>query len=508
MGFIDAAFDALIGRKPKPFSTMGTGGTYSIGGFLQSNEVNAQLGGPYERLKKFDDISLNVGIVATGIRYYGALLAGVGWTPEPPEEGGDEAKKIADLIDKIMHGMDTPFYKVVRRMGQFKWVGHSVQEWIAGRKDDIKPGLIGYASIENRSQSTLEQWSLEEQSNYVDGWMQRDHGTGQLFPLSRAKCIYIFDDTLTDSPDGVGLMRHVVTLVQQLRKLEQLEGWTFETDLRGVPVAYMPTGLLDEMVSKGFLTRDEANLKTKGLNDFVKNHLKNPQLGVALDSSVYTTQDNVRTPSQAKMWGLELLKGDGKGLAELGTSIERKNREIARVLGIEQFLLGDGKGSHALSDDKSSNLVQIISSSVAEIAWTLEHDFLDPLFALNKWNPKLKPKLKPDAVHLRSVEGICDALQKLSMAGGTILPNDPVINQIRGMLQLVDQPELTPEQLGVMSGTALPKDPNTPPPAPGDKPGLPGQKTPGAKPGLPGAKDEGQSKRQENADKITPKKEA
>lgn len=462
MGLIDGIMERLVRRKPSPFSTQGTGGTYTIGGFLQSNEKRSELSSLQNRVKKYNEMILNTAIIATGVRYFGSLLAGVGWTVEPAEDGGAKAEEIADLVEASMNAMDVPFYRVVRRMGQFKWLGFSIQEMIAKRMDEVKPGFIGIGSVEHRPQVTIEQWDLEEQSGYVNGWMQRDPNTGTVWPLSRSKCIYLVDDTLTDSPDGVGMLRHVVQLEAQLKKLEQLEGWAFETDLRGVPVAYAPTAVLDDLKARGKLTQAEYDQKLKGINDFVQNHLRTPDLGILLDSSVWTGNDGAKTsPSSTRMWGLELVKGQGTGLSEIAMAIERKQREIARALGIEQFMLGaDGKGSLALSEDKTANLTQLVNSCVVEIAWTLENDFLDFLFAVNNWDTKLKPKLKPDAVHLRSVSEIVTALKDLAAAGATLMPNDPVVEQVRDMLDLVEPPEIDDELAGIMTGMTVPVDPN------------------------------------------------
>lgn len=441
-----------------PFDRQGVGGTTEIGGYLNSAERNAKLANASSRQKVYDEISLNTAIVATGLRYFSSLISGVNWTFQPAkdvkkkgENGGedtwtssDKAKNYADWIETSTTRMEQPWYKVVRRTGQFKWIGMSIQECIAQRMEEVAPGMIGIGSIENRPTTTIDKWFLEEQSNKVLGWQQRDPNTGAEHLLDRARCIYAVDDTLTDQPDGVGLLRHVVELCEQLKRLEQLEGWAFETDLRGVPIGRAPTAILDQMVATNRLTRAQADSKLEGIQSFITNHIRNPALGLLLDSSSYTGQDNVRTPSAMRMWDLELAKGNGTGLAEIHVAIERKLHEIARALGIEQFMLGSSsKGSLALSEDKTRNLHELINATVSEISHTLQRDFVDRIVALNKWDPKLTPKLTPDAVALRSVAVIVESLSKLALAGATLDRNDPVINQIRSMLRLVDQPFVT-----------------------------------------------------------------
>lgn len=449
MGFLQKLFGIGVNEVPTSpdiFSAQGTGGSSTVGGFLVSHEKNAALSSMTARIKTFDEIALNTAIVATALRYFTSLVGGVGWTLKPPPDGGLRAEKYAEAIQMNMDAMADPWYRVVRRASQFKWIGFNIQEMIAERMDWIRPGYIGVGSCEQRPQKTIEQWDLEPKSGKVLGWLQRDQNTADVFPLTRSKCVYLWDDTLTNSPDGVGLMRHIVELQAQLKRLEQLEMWAYQTDLRGIPIAHAPTAVLDDMVAKGRLTREDADKKLAGIKGFIDNHIRNPQIGLLLDSSVYSNQDATRRPSNAKMWDLQLARGTGAGLGEIYAAIDRKNHEIARALGAEQFMLGaSGKGSNALSEDKSRNMAQMINSTVVEIGTALRQDYVGFIFSANGWDKRLRPTLLPDAVALRAVNEIVDALLKLAQAGAPLPPNDPAVNQLRAMLHLHEQPKWTPD---------------------------------------------------------------
>jgi hypothetical protein len=112
-------------------------------------------------------------------------------------------------------------------------------------------------------------------------------------------------------------------------------------------------------------------------------------------------------------------------------------------------MLGSGgKGSLALSEDKSRNLIELINSVLNEIAWCLRQDYVLKIFELNRWDKKYLPKVVPDAAALRSVSVLVEVLSKIALAGGTLDRNDPVINQIRRMVNLVDQPFVTEKMKG------------------------------------------------------------
>lgn len=472
----------------------GTGAITFVSTFLTSPETNSKLSNPTQRFKTYDSMSLNVAIVATSLRYISALISSTNWNLQPPpakpkeserqtssdvddpvgaltEAEAKKAKEYANYIVHMMKLMETPWFKVVRNASQFKWKGFCVLEMIAQRMDEVAPGFIGIACVEQRPQSTIEEWKLEDQSNEVEAFGQRDPNSGETYWIDRDKCIYINDDTLTNQPDGIGLLRHVVELCDQLKRLEQLEGWAYETDLRGIPIGRAPTAILDDLVAKNRITAADRDAKLEGIKNFITNHMKNPNLGLLLDSSPYSGQDATRTPSMQRMWDLELAKGSGTGLAEIHVAIERKQHEIARALGTEQFMLGaGGKGSLALSEDKARALVELINSIIMEIAWCLQRDFIKKIFLLNRWDLKLMPELLPDAAALRSVTTIVDALSKMALAGAVLDRNDPVINQVRGMMKLVKQPFVTEEMKlagkpANDGGTPGEKGPNAPKPA-------------------------------------------
>lgn len=465
MGFLSRLGMMIRGVPAKPAVRQGVGGTNAIGGFLVSNEKSSDLSFGPQRFKTLNEMALNCAVVGTGVRYFLSMVAGVGWTVAAPPDGGHEGERLAELIDDILHDMETPWYRVVRGAALFKLMGFSVQERIAKRRED---GVIGYEAIERRPQWTIEQWDLDE-CGRVHGFGQRVPYSGELLYIPRSKCVYITDDSISDQPDGVGLLRHVVEVHRQLKRFEQLEGWGYETDARGIPVGRAPLGLLDQLVDAGLMTRVQADARIRGIKTIVQNHVKNPGLGIYIDSAVYTDKSPNLTPSGTPMYGLELLRGDGAGLAEINEAIKRKNFEIARVLGIEGLLLGgDGKGSLALATEKTSAFAQLLSSTLDELAWSFRRDVILPLFEMNQWDKRLMPKLKPDAVRLANVKDVMECIQLMSQSGAPLPPNDKLWNQLREMLGVIEGEEINTEISGVLGGTpAVPL-----PPVPTPKPAL------------------------------------
>lgn len=444
-------------REGEARTVVGHMGTAIYGGFIVEKEKNARLTG-VQKYRTYSEILANTAIVAAGVRFFLNLVAKAEWRVEPakdvPPEGdegsptsSDEAVEVADTIQEMMNDMDTPWVRVVRRAAMYRFYGFSIQEWTAKRRDD---GQIGMLDVAPRPQVTIERWDVDVTGRVI-GVIQRSEQTQEEIYLPRNKIAYVVDDTLNDSPEGLGLFRHIVESVQRLRRYEELEGFAFETDLRGIPIGRAPLQELEEAVRRNEITEEQRAVLEQGLEDFIKKHIKNPQLGIILDSTPYRSLDENASPSTVRKWDMDLLEGDGasQGQESILKAIERVNREIARVLGVEQLLLGEGdRGSFALSRDKSNNFALVVDSTLQELTAVFDRDYVGPLMRLNGWDESLRPTLKTEAIQYRDIEQITTAIKDLALAGVAIHPEDEAVKEIFDLLGLSRlNPELAEQDL-------------------------------------------------------------
>lgn len=412
-------------------------GTSVYGGYVTSREKNARLTGQ-EKYRTYSEILANITTVAAGVRFYLALIAKAKWNVEPADVSGAdamaEATRIADLTQDIMYDMQTPWARATRRMAMYRFYGYSVQEWTAKRRPD---GVVGYLDLAPRPQITIERWDLDV-TGQVIGCVQRSEQTSEEIYLPRNKLAYIVDDSLNDSPEGLGLFRHLAEAAQRLRVYEELEGFGFEADTRGIPILRAPISELDDLVEAREISSAQKNHILQGFLDFQKNHIKTPELGILMDSDPYRSLDEDATPSSTPKWDVSLLEGAGtQGQRELLEAIERVHRELARVLSVEQLLLGDGDGgSMALSRDKSNNFRLVVDSALQEIAQVMQRDFVGPLMRMNGWDDALTPTLKPESIRSDSPEQIAAVIRDLSVAGAPIDRRDELVGEIYDLLGL------------------------------------------------------------------------
>lgn len=429
---LENGFFSRFRRKAKPTETVGAPGTAVYGGFIQENEKNKNLGSREERYKTYSEILANTSIVAAGVRYFLNLAAKAEWnfTPSEADTDGKFAKLAEEMLTK---DPATPWHRIVRRAAMYRYYGFSIQEWTAVRRKD---GLLTFADIAPRAQLTIDKWDLDVEGKVL-GAIQRSPQTQRDLYLPRPKLLYLVDDSLNDSPEGLGLFRHLVEPAARLSRYQQLEGFGFETDLRGIPLGRGPFTELANKVKNNKLTQAQRVAAEKPLRDFIKNHTKTPNLAMLLDSKVYETKDEAGRPSSVPQWSVELLKGSGTSFAENAAAIERLNREMARILGVEQMLLGSGSsGSFALSADKTNSFFLLVDGALNEIRESVEADLIGTLWQLNGWPEEMKPDISIEAVRHMDPEQIAAVLRDISTAGATLDPADPAVDEVRDLMGL------------------------------------------------------------------------
>jgi len=426
-------------RKYPPTVTAGAPGTAIIGGYVEEKERDSALQGR-KKYETYSNMLANVSIVAAGVRYFLNLVAKPGWKFEPPENGGPQGERYAEMLADMTTDMMTPWRRVVRRAAMYRFYGFSIQEWTAKRRED---GSLGLEDIAPRPQQTIEKWDSDAEGKLL-GVLQRSPQDYSEIYLPRQKLIYVVDDSLNDSPEGLGLFRHVAESCRRLKRFEQLEGYGFESDLRGIPLARAPLAELDQAVRNGDMSEAQKAAILQPLKTFMESHIRNPKLGLLLDSMTYETQDEAQRPSNAKQWDMELLKAASSTQAEIARTVDRLNREIARVLGVEQLLLGDnGVGSFAMAKEKSHNFALIIDSTLHELAEAFASDYVTRIFELNGWDMKLRPTVKTDKLQYRSVEEVTTSLEQMARAGAVLAPDDPAISEVRDLMGLTRPIEIT-----------------------------------------------------------------
>ena len=421
--------------RPRAFKEMGVSGTPVYAGYVLSPEKSYRLIGQ-EKYRTFADILSNTTIVAAGVRYFLNIIAKPSWNVQPSTRvkgvKTGEAEQYAHFVESVLDDLHTPWPRIVRRCGTYRFHGFSIQEWTAVRRDD---GKIGFHDIESRPQWTIWRWEVDERGTVTGVW-QRDPLTGRELGLPRGKIMYLVDDTLTDNPEGLGLFRHLVGASDRLKEYEFNEGVGFLRDLRGIPIGRAPVDELNQAVQQGVMTKAQMDNAIQSLREFVSLEKKSKDTSLVIPSTPYlsfTDAGNIVT--QQLKWGVELISGAAPGLNDVGNAITRINTEMARVLGVEHLLLGaDSAGSYALAKEKATDLYLLANSVLRDIRLQVEHDLLWPLWGLNGFPDDMMPELATEDVSPRDVQKISSTLRDMATSGAPLDPDDDAINDVRDLL--------------------------------------------------------------------------
>lgn len=438
------------------FHAQGVHGWASYGGHVRSRETHADLIGQ-TKYKTFANLIQNTVVVATALRYYLSLLTKPSWTFEPADDS-PLAAEYAELVAEMITKMRTPWRRVVRKAGMYRFLGFSVAERIAMRRAD---GKIGLADIAARPQFTITKFHPGADGE-VAAFTQHSPQDGRDLVLDRARVLYLVDDAVTDAPDGSGLLRHVVSAAKRLTRYEQLEGYVFETDMRGIPIIHGPFAAL---AADDSLTTAEKAAVRAPLDDFCDGHIRGKDNSLQLDSEPYKNPDG--SWSSVPRFRVELLRGDGGGQVPLRDAIRAINHEMARVLGAEGLMIGEGSsGNRSTSSEKAAQAQMNVEGALAEIAEGVDRDVIAAIGAWNGWKPELLPKAKTSSLQMRDIEQVAAAMRDLATAGVTLDRGDEAVGEMFDQLGLsrlkVDELREEPMDIRTQTPPKLPGDDDEP----------------------------------------------
>ena len=430
-------FGLLSKRAPSSaFQEKGKSGSVGISGIINNNERNPRVAGE-NRYRVAQDIIYNCSAVVAGFRGFQTLVSRPKWSATPALDLGngtkssDAAKAGAEFAERLLEQPMESWPRIVRRMAAHKMYGFGIHEWVAGRRPD---GLVGLGKLKIRPWHTIKKWDVDEHGNVLGVWQTPNTILNEVY-LPRESFLYLCDDALQDSPEGLGLWRHMVDPWERMKVYLRLEAQGYERDLRGIPVGRAPLAQIDADTTK---TPEQKKAMLDGIKNAVKMESKSADTGFVLDSATYeqVTSDGT-APSAQPMWDLELLTGNSSGFAELNNAILRLRFDMLMMMGMETMALGDtSSGSRALSQEKSRGLAMNIDSCIDEMCDAMNTDVLPMIWMLNGWPLSTLPNYKAESAAFKDIVAVTQALANIAQAGVMIDPADPAVNEVRLMAGL------------------------------------------------------------------------
>lgn len=452
----------------KAASAAGSDGVIAYGGYLSTGERNPRLLGRRKWVEYANSYRRPPVALAAMLR--SALFAGVKWSLAENEAGGADARKGVDIVQRglIDARMPKPWSAVVCKAQMSYFEGFSLHAGALARRPD---GLVTYTEISERPAYTIEKWLRKSPTDPFTSVQQR-LDTGETYLIDLDECFYCVNDTLTASPEGVGVLRLVVDRLSRVADYESLEGSELFSGMGGTPIARVPL----EELGIGIQGTDaevkaKKKAKTASIEQIVSDRIKTPEKRqyVVLDSKTYQGSDP-NTISSIKKWDIEILKAELAGLVEIRSIITDEDLNIARMLGVDFAFTRSGSliGGGATHESQVSLFAAQLTADSQRYGDNATQQLARRLVAANGLDPDTAtPTMMPSPISTQDVLKTTQALVQLNMAG--LARNHPakiaIFDQMNLPWQDEPEPVLPRAPIAPLPIKPGPADPNEPAPA-------------------------------------------
>lgn len=421
--------------KPKvPTSPVGIVGMNTSSGYVREEFLD-ELQWP-DAGKVYQEMSSNDAVVGGCLYIIETLIRRANWRVEPAsQESGDV--EAATFLESCMHDMNgqtwDDFICDVLSMLPYGFSFHEIiyktrrgpTEKDPKFRSQFTDGRIGWQQLPIRSQASLQEWDINQDTGEILGFIQ---DPGQVGLNAKAVTIPIEGNLLfktkasRGNPEGWSLLRRAYRSWYFKRYIEELEGIGIERSLAGIPVLAPPPDvpLFDK-------DNEEMVAMLNWCQELVDGLRQDRNHGVIIPS----------TDWQLKLLGAE---GSSKSL-DTDKIIRRHEYRIASSMLSDLILIGgDSAGSFALAETKQSMLLSSLQAIIGSIAATLNSQAVPMLFAVNNWQLEKLPKITADDLEQPSASDIALILRSLKV---DVAQSPKLFNFL---LKIMQAPELTAEE--------------------------------------------------------------
>lgn len=456
----------------------GSDGIYAPSGYFYGNngEKSRSLQGQ-QRWVTYDNLLMLLPGVAAAVRAWLLWSSSVRWRAAENPNGGVHATACAELVQQglLDARMASPWRTGVVPSQLHGAANKGFALHAKGTRRDRK-GRIVYSDLGHRPQHTIEKWLKADETKSWTGVEQRGP-SGKLYPLDRDELFYSASRDLTDSPEGVGLFRHIVDSERFRTRFRQLLAVAFDTDVNGILVGRGPLAKLARIATTpladgggGIDPEDTAAVQafvdryTSSMNDLLENHIVTPNRSLFLDSQTHVAQkaDKSEVPTLVYEWSIETIKSTIGSLPELRQEIRELDREALRLWFAEWLMMGGDTGTQAMHTDKTSMMGFAIDGWLDRITVDADRDLVWPLVAKNGYDPEeCAPTLHREAV----MQDALKAAQMLkALHDAALSDDDEAPDVIRGWSELPPRPKVKPGTTPAPKGKPKPTNEDLPDP--------------------------------------------
>lgn len=386
--------------------------------------------------KVYQEMSSNDAVVGGCLYIIETLIRRAHWHVNPAsQEAGDI--EAAEFLESCMNDMVgqtwDDFICDVLSMLTYGFSFHEIvyktrrgpQEKDLKFRSNYSDGKIGWQCLPIRSQASLYEWDIDQQTGKVLGFIQ-DPGT---VGLNAPQVTIPIEGNLLfktkasrGNPEGWSLLRRAYRSWYFKRYIEELEGIGIERSLAGIPVLAPPPDI--PLFDKN---NEEMSSLLSWSQELVDGLRQDRNHGVIIPSTE---------------WSLKLLGAEGS-IKSIDTDkiIRRHEFRIASSMLSDLILIGgDASGSFALAETKQSMLLYSLQAIINGIAATINSQAVPTLFALNNWNLEKLPEIVADELEQPSASDVALILRSLKI---DVTRSPKLFNYL---LKIIQAPQLSDDE--------------------------------------------------------------
>lgn len=420
-------------EKVLDFRQLGYTGLRRFSGFIYEEFLNVLVG--QRAAQVYKEMSDNDATCGTILYVIDKFIRQIPWRVENASEAPFDVEA-GEFLRSNMDDMDNSWIDTMSEIMTMIPYGYSVHELVYKRRAGAGPdpttrskysdGRIGWRSLPIRSQDTIWRWVFDEHGEILGAeQMAPPHYQRVVIPAEK---MLLFRTTIhKNNPEGRSIFRSAYRSWYMKKNIENIEAIGIERDLAGLPFAVVPP----ELLSPGATAAQKALLGE--IQKIVTNVRNDEQAGVIFPAA-YDANGKL-------LYDFKLLSTGGTKQFDVDKTIQRYDHRIAMSALADFILLGQGSsGSKAMHTDKTEMFVASIGCFLDIIENTLNNVAVPRLFGLNTFRVSDYPKFRHGDVSKVDFSELADALQKLSVAGMPLFPDETLENWVR---KSANMPEIT-----------------------------------------------------------------
>lgn len=369
------------------------------------------------------------------------------WCVEADEDASEVTKERAEIVESMMHDMEDSWSKFIQSVIPYLEYGFSIHETVPYRRlkrngSNYNDGLVGIKRLAIRNQDTIEKWNFSEDgrellsvsqniSNLENSYkFQNLTNKDGLIDIPRDKFLLFTAGATAGNPQGKSMYANIYLAYKQLKLL---------CDQQLLTVAKEAKGLFKVEVPAAYLSGENApdgGASAEVFKELINNYNNGTVSGMLLPQQI-------DQESKLNMFNYSLLENKGTASVDVESVIKRLQRDILIALSVDVLALGDGSGSYALAESKTTVLALAIDNRLKEIKETLNRQLMTYIYKMNGWDTSEMCYFtyKDDAD--TDLEMFSSAVQRF--AATDMLERDrPTFNRIRKSLGIPEKPEDEP----------------------------------------------------------------